>query len=357
MKKICSKVFLSVALSALCLAALPVAHLSAQDAQQGTPVPPTLIPLPGTTDKPIWDSLDPTLATDAWPEQDQGGFLTGNHNFRNFINFISNPLQSIDPRAVTAIYPIYGSTWVTTSAPIPDGNIQLLGPALTVALSDRLAVGLNQGGYASVSLSRNQLDLLSRLDPTGRFRDVEIGGNRGGWLDLGGFVQYTLIQDVDNQFLVTGGMRWMGPCGSRDIFQGRGPLELAPYLTAGKEFGEFHVLATGGYQFPAGPGSDNTRLCYANLHLDRRLFGWLYPLVEFNSSYAEKGIPLGLPTRTGFIDFGNFSAEGNILTLAAGANAVLIPEHLEFGAVYSTPLATQHNFDFNGLLVKMTLRY
>jgi len=31
--------------------------------------------------------------------------------------------------------------------------------------------------------------------------------------------------------------------------------------------------------------------------------------------------------------------------------------HLGLGAVYSTPLATQRNFDFNGLLVKMVIRY
>jgi hypothetical protein len=36
---------------------------------------------------------------------------------------------------------------------------------------------------------------------------------------------------------------------------------------------------------------------------------------------------------------------------------VLIPEKVEIGAVYTTLLAAQHNFDANGLLVKMTLRY
>ncbi len=65
----------------------------------------------------------------------------------------------------------------------------------------------------------------------------------------------------------------------------------------------------------------------------------------------------GLPAGRGLIDFGNFEAEGNIVTLAAGANAVLIPQRLEIGAVYTTVIASQHNFDANGLIVKMTLRY
>jgi hypothetical protein len=64
-----------------------------------------------------------------------------------------------------------------------------------------------------------------------------------------------------------------------------------------------------------------------------------------------------LPTRRGFIDFGSFEATGNVVAVSVGANAALIREWLEIGAVYSTLVASQHNFDANGLLVKMTLRY
>jgi hypothetical protein len=83
----------------------------------------------------------------------------------------------------------------------------------------------------------------------------------------------------------------------------------------------------------------------------------LYPLVEFNCIYHTTSVSFGLPTRRGFIDFDNFEATGNIVTLAAGANAVLIPERLEVGAVYTTAIATQRDFDVNGLLVKIMLRY
>src|SRR5262245_52924311 len=191
-----------------------------------------------------------------------GGFLSVNHNFPDFIGWMSNPLQNIDPRAVTAIYPIFGSAWVDTNLPLPAADFQLYGPALTVALSDRFAVGLNQGGYADVHLSTRDANLLAvvaplgrqrlhdllrqdprtllaflrkhglglrdllelrRLaiaDPLGRFTDVEVGGDRSGWLNLGGFAQYTLIEDPAGQFLLTAGLRWEAPCGSHEIFQG-----------------------------------------------------------------------------------------------------------------------------------------
>ncbi len=213
------------------------------------------------------------------PADTTGDRLSGNHKFPNFTNWLSDPLQNIDPRAVTAIYPIFGSEWVSNTPPVPNGDFQLYGPAITIALSDRLAVGLNQGDYAVAHFSRNpiQRDRLFRLDPFGRFRDVEVSGEREGWLNIGGFFQYTLIEDVDNQFLVSGGLRWEAPCGSHEIFQGHGPAELAPYVTAGKEFGKFHVLATVGYEFPAGPGNDNAQFFNANVHIDRQMFGWLYP--------------------------------------------------------------------------------
>jgi hypothetical protein len=297
------------------------------------------------------------------------GFLTGNHNFPNFINFISNPLMSIDPRAVTAIYPIFGNEWVKGPPALPDGDFQIYGPALTVALSDRFAIGLNQGGYAVAAFSHDQrtrlVNLLNkdprfatlRPDLENRLLNLATGSSPDGFLNLGGFAQYTLIQDVPDQFLLTAGIRLEVPCGSNEVLQGYGPTEMAGYLTAGKEFGKFHVLATTGYEFPIAAGSDNTNCFYANLHLDRQCFGWLYPLVELNGIYQTRSVSLGVDTRRGFIDFDNFDSTGNVLSLATGVNAVFVKEKVEFGAVYTTTLATQGNFNANGLLLKMTLRY
>jgi hypothetical protein len=293
-------------------------------------------------------------------EGSASGRLAGTHAFPGFIGWMSNPLQNIDPRALTEIYPIFASAWTKEAGPVPAADFQLYGAGLTIALSERLAVGLNQGGYADVHLSKDPSHLLRALatfDPTGRFRDVEAGGNRSGWLNLGGFAQYTVIEDAASQFLLTAGLRVEAPCGSHDIFQGHGPAHLAPYLTAGKGYGDFHVLATAGYYFPAGPGDDTNELFYADLHLDRRMFGWLYPLVEFNLDAVTKTVSLDLPARRGFFNFDNFDATGTILTMAVGANAVLRPEKLEVGAVYLTSLATQHDFNVNGLMVKMVLRY
>jgi hypothetical protein len=40
-----------------------------------------------------------------------------------------------------------------------------------------------------------------------------------------------------------------------------------------------------------------------------------------------------------------------------GRTPCSFPERLEVGAVYSTSIASQHNFDVNGLVVKIAIRY
>jgi hypothetical protein len=289
-------------------------------------------------------------------EKQQEGFLAGTHEFDRFIGFMSNPLFNVDPRAVTELMPITGFTWFKTGPVLPNGNIWLVpGAALTGALSDRLSMGINQGGYAVVNLDRQPgffRDLLGRLEPR-----ANLSGQREGWFNLGGFFQYTVVKDPANQLLVTTGLRWEAPIGSSAIFQGFGPAHLAPYVTAGKEFGDFHVLADVGFQFPTGSDLGGTEIFYGCLHLDRRMFGWLYPLVEFNFIYHTTGVDINLPLREGFFDLGSFQASGNIVTLAVGADAMLIQSKLELGAVYTTSIAAERDFSFNGFLLRMVLRY
>jgi hypothetical protein len=283
--------------------------------------------------------------------------LASNHDFSNFIGFMSNPLQNIDPRSLTQIQPIFLSGWVHTDPALPNLDGQVYGPAISVALTDRLCVGMNQGGYAHLDIDRGdrRAPLLNALAAT---RGQEFGGGRDGFLNVGGFAQYTLIQDVENQFLATAGLRMVLPVGSYEVFQGKGPVLLAPYLTVGKElFCNFHFLATTGYQFPTRTGDRDTEIFYLNAHIDYALFGWIYPLVEANWTNHTTNVSLTLPTRHTLIDLNNFDATGNVVTVSAGLSLVLVRDRLEFGAAYTRSVGTQHDVDINAMIVKMVLRY
>lgn len=114
------------------------------------------------------------------PAGEENDLLWSNRNFPNFIGF----------------WPIFQSAWVKTPGALPNANFQVYGAGLNLALTERLCVGLNQGGFAVMHID------------SGRFLGREFGGQRDGFLNLGGFAQYTLIEDVPNQFLLTACLRY-----------------------------------------------------------------------------------------------------------------------------------------------------
>src|SRR5262249_26235265 len=159
--------------------------------------------------QPMVADAGPGNFTDTGVGAGTRGFLTGTHDFPRFIGWMSNPIVNIDPRSLTELYPMFFSSWTSAFPPLPSGDVQLYGAGLTVAMTDRLAIGLNQGGFADAHY--NQL--------------------RDGWINLGGFAQYTLIKDVPDQFLFTVGMRLEVPTGEAEVFQGHGPAHLGFYGT------------------------------------------------------------------------------------------------------------------------------
>jgi len=282
-----------------------------------------------------YNGFDSAPIEDADDSESSGGFLKGDKGFRNFIGYVSNPVFAIDPRSLTQILPIYAYSSVRGLKPLPDGEISMIGPALSIAITERLNIGLTSGGPALTSFPNH----------------------RSGWLDIGGYAQYTVIRDVPNQFIATAGLGWTTSSGSSSIFQGEPPWKLAPYVTVGKEFGDFHLLNTTGYRFSAGSGDTTSNSFYGTVHLDRRCFGWLYPLVEFNWIASTAHININDPLRRDFFGLDSFTADGSLVTVAPGVNAVIIQDKLELGAVYQTPIYSENHIHFNSFLVKMVIRF
>src|SRR4051812_46738081 len=74
---------------------------------------------------------------------------TADHRFPNFIGFLSDPTHSIDPRSLNQIWPVFLGNRVSPAAPFPAGDLQVYGAGFNLALSDRLSIVANQGGYAT----------------------------------------------------------------------------------------------------------------------------------------------------------------------------------------------------------------
>jgi len=315
-------------------------------AQEPLPAPVTM----GLPTAHINQGDGPALMQNAWSQDDGGanrrGFLSSDRAFPNFIGYISNPTKAIDPRSLTQIIPIYDYASVSAIRKtiggtgdinlLPAGEINIVGPALSIALTERLNIGITSGGPAITSYpNRHQ-----------------------GWLDIGGYAQYTVIRDVPGQFLATAGMTWTAPTGSPSLFLGSPPVYLGTYGTVGKEFGQFHALTTVGFEFPAGNGTATRDIFYGTVHLDRRCFDWFYPLVEFNWAAHTGHVDLSdLDSARHIFGLDDFGFNGHIITVAPGFNAVIVQDKLELGAVYQTPIASQNHIHFNSFLVKMVIRF
>jgi hypothetical protein len=328
--------------AAAVIAGLSIVSLALAQEPSKLPSSPTLtavhasLMLDSPTNGPV--STAPPTAVEQngnFNDDSSGGFLTSDRGFPNFIGWMSNPTRNIDPRSLTELYPIFTYAWTDPFRHvIPRGQISAYGAGINLALTERLCVGLTDGSPLWAHFNRQ----------------------RTGWANLGGFGQFTLIRDTDDQFLLTIGLSWEAPSGSKEVFNGTGPAYLAPYLTLGKEFGNFHVLATTGYYFPCEDSTVTTQTYFANFHFDYRL-GWFYPLVEFNGSWSNKTINFTPDFAPGLIEIDRFDGTGGIFAVSPGFNAVLVQDKLEVGAVYSTPIWSRHDFNFNSMLVKMIIRF
>ncbi|MGL4551082.1 MAG: hypothetical protein ACRC33_07835 [Gemmataceae bacterium] len=312
------------------------------------------LPLPPSPAWPPAEAVPASIGLAA-PITEASAAPAGTQGFSNFIGFMSNPVQNIDPRSLTQIFPIFLGVKTDEFGPLPAADFQVYGAGISVALTDRLSVGLNQGGFAAVHTG--PVNARRRIGERVAARRGLGNDSRTGFLNTGGFVQYTFIADEESQLLFTAGTRVELPIGSYEVFQGKGPAYLAPYATVGKGFGNFHFLATAGYEFPARVGDGTTRTFNFNGHLDYQLCDWIYPLVEVNWSRSTSSTDVDIVTRRGFVSLGNFDTTGEVVTLALGVNFVLIRDRLEIGGCYGTPVYTKRDFDFDTVLVKMIIRY
>jgi len=317
--------------SALAVGQLPPAALPDQ---------PAVLP---ATDQPA-----PSAPAGLWDAGVDGAyqrrFLESDHGFPNWmIGTISNPVLAKDPRALTQIYPLFISDWIPVAHPVSGGgNFQVYGMGMGAALTDRLSVTICKGGLAASHLGDHDLQGF-------------------GWFNLAVDFQYTFIRDVEHQFLMAAGLQYEAPTGEKQVFQGYGDGQVTVHMTAGKEFGDInHCLATIGYQLPCNTSANST-FFYTNVHLDRQLFGWLYPVAELNWYGYTNGGKRDLPTAGGELDnlinLGTPGVAGhNLVTMALGLQAKC-SEHVQIGAGWEYPLSDSKDFLADRVTVRFILCY
>lgn len=277
---------------------------------------------------------------DVW-RSTSNGFLIGDTEFPRFIYPVSNPVFSKDPRATTHVRGLFIQNSIPGQHVLGGGDFQAVGAQVNIALNERLTIIADKDGYAWINPGKAK--------------------QQSGFLNLGAGLKYALVRDVENQFILSGGVMYELPTGERDAFSGHGDGAFAFFLTGGKEFAEkFHVLNTTGYYLPVD-SNQNSAFFYTSLHLDYQVNCWLYPLAELNwfhyTAGGNRGLPAALGEGDGLINLGTSGVNGNdLVTIALGARAVL-SQHLSIGAAWETPISNRQDLMQNRFLLDLILRY
>src|SRR5262249_4261289 len=185
--------------------------------------------------------------------------------------------------------------------------------------------------------------------------------SQNGWLDIAVGFKYAFIRDVENQLLVVGGFMFEPPTGEAKVFQRPGSGIWTVFGTVGKEFGQCnHFIGNFGYQFPDNE-RQNSSFFSTSLHLDRPLFGWLYPLVELNwfhwTEGGDHGFPPALGEGDGLLNLGTSGVAGNNLVTSAVGLKAIVNKHLDVGTAYEFPLSNRKDLIDSRILVEMIFRY
>lgn len=318
---------------------LPCVALLCLLAADPTPTLPAVVAPapPGLTSAPV-TALD---CADC-PCPCQRGLFQSDDAFPGFIGPISNPVLSKDPRSLTEARFLFINNEIDPANPLGAGSFQAFGLEARVALTDRLTLIADKDGY-----------LL--------FRPAVAAARADGWLNINAGLKYTLVRDVENQFLVDAGFMFEPPTGEAKVFQRPSDGIFTAFVGGGKEFwGCSHLLGTVGYQFPVNSNL-NSSFFYTSIHLDRQLFGWLYPLVEANwfhyTSGGNHGLPPALGEVDGLVNLGTSGVGGNDLVTTAVGLKAKINCHLETGAAWEVPVSNRHDFINNRLTFEMIVRY
>ncbi len=259
--------------------------------------------------------------------------------FDDFVMPVSNPVWSIDPRSLTYVRGVFVNQMIDSQTPVLGaGDLQVYALQLGIALNERLSFIAIKDGYNTLQT-----------------RGI---GNSTGWADIGLGVKYVLIRDVENQFLLSGGLVYEATNGSTRVFQGNGDGVWTPYLSVGKQIGCGHLIASSGFHFPGDTAEESTSFYYS-IHYDRPVTNKLSAIAELNGIvYTKSGQALPLSIEGGdWINLGSSSVAGNnVVTTAFGANYRL-NQCLSVAGVWEFPISNRKDLLDSRTTVTLTLQF
>ncbi|MGF1582884.1 MAG: hypothetical protein ACFCD0_26485 [Gemmataceae bacterium] len=308
---------------------------------KAAPMPPGMtVPTTGGTEYASSLMLAPESCSTCSPRQRR--LFESDRAFPNFIGPITNPILAKDPRSLTEARFFFVQNYIPEDHPFEGGDFQAYALQLRLALTERLTLIADRDGIATITPGSTGIE-------------------ETGLLNIGVGLRYLFVRDVERQLLVSGGLMFSPQTGSGNVFQSHGDGTFTVFGTVAKEFGTFnHVIVNAGYQFPVD-SEDNSSFFYTSLHVDRQLFGWIYPMAELNwyhySGSGDRGIPSSVGEGDGLLNIGTSEVAGNDLVTLGFGVSFLFNHHLQAGIAYEFPISNREDLLDDRILVEAIFRY
>jgi hypothetical protein len=261
--------------------------------------------------------------------------------YDGFVMPISHPYLFEDPFITTGINLV--GIWhdYPRSSAFQGGHGWVVAAQARVAVTDRLAFIATKDGYMWSKPGNNALK------------------NTNGFLNIAAGLKYALIDDRENNFILTPRLVIEIPVGNDDVYSGRGDGIAITGVSSGYRIGDLNILGDFGFQVPFSRVKQTTSMLY-HLHLSYTLMEHFVPLVELNGHhYLDSGdggtkvhLKGGGKARlrdigaNGFeavdvTNLGQKSVAGNdLVTMAFGARFP-ITDHMSMGAAYEIPVTNR----------------
>jgi len=254
------------------------------------------------------------------------------------ISPVANPLYFEDPVIRNEFRPIFMYHNIDDGFITNGGDIQLAGAQLRLALTDRLQLIANKGGYMWINPGAGQ--------------------SVSGWANLVAGLKYSLIDCEVDQFILTPGLTYEIPLGERDIFHGTGDGVINLFASAAKGYGDFHLTGYGGYQH-ALEGEANSSMVQFNVQADYFVNCHFIPFVTMSTwTVTNAGSANPVPGE-GYdaINFGSSLADGVTQAVLGVGFRSRLNECTDFGFAYQKALASPEGAFDNRLTFDISYRW
>lgn len=255
----------------------------------------------------------------------------------NTIAPVTNPLFFEAAQINTEIRPIFIHHEIPTSF-LGGGDANVYAVQARWAVNDRLAIIATKDGYVDLDLPG-------------------AGISENGWADIAFGLKYAVVDDEENQLLVTPGLKLEVPTGSGDVFQNNGDGEWNLFVSAVKGFDDLHFTGSVGVRIP-NDGDDESSFLHWSAQVDYYTCKWFIPFVAFNSFTVLSGGNGAIPTEGyDLINFGSAAADGETYNAVGFGFRSRLHERVDLGFAYENGVGSDEGIMDDRYTVDMIISF